>query len=79
MSGIDQVEDGAVDYHARQRANAAENEAGMAGHQVSEARGAVQEARKRLEKALALLDQDADPALREEVTAALRELTKLHL
>jgi predicted ATPase len=83
MSETDQT---GVEYHARQRANAAENEAGMAkqeagmaGRQLSEARRAALEAREHLEKALALLDQDADQACRDEMTAALRALSQLHL
>jgi len=79
MNVNDQAGDTGAEHHARQRANAAENEAGIARDQLTEARRSIQKVSKRLEEALACLDLGADEATRDELTAALRELSQLRL
>jgi len=79
MSAVDDVTDRTGEYHARQRANLAENAARATGRDLPDARSKVSRVRTHLETALELLDSDADPAVRKELAAALGVLAKLRL
>jgi hypothetical protein len=59
------------EYHARQRANAAQNQAAVVGATLNERNAAV---RRRLKRALDLLDREANPEAYREVEKALEEL-----
>ena len=59
------------EYHARQRANAAQNQAAVVGATLNQRTASV---RRRLQRALELLDRDANHEAYREVEKALQEL-----
>lgn len=68
-----------AEYHARQRANMASDEAASAQYALSNVRNRIRTAKGRLEKALKLLDEGTTAAARGEIEAVLADLEKLRL
>lgn len=65
------------EYHARQRANQAVNEANAVRESVRGSRRAPGDVEEALEKAIALLDEGSVEEARDELARALRKLKKI--
>jgi hypothetical protein len=77
MHKVDDSANSIGEYHARQLANSAGNDAAGARHALSSARIGVRSVRKHLEKALEFFGESGDSEIRHEIEAAIAELDKM--